>query len=215
MEHIKNELKNKSIRLTKIEIKRNDIFYFTVYKERIFFIKNLNGLLPSSLLEDAILISDYISEDKIKDKIKTQISDKDMENIYSKVNLMAILWDLYIIGIHLLDNDKKYLQEEISKVEKDKFAARKIIIEDSDEDRIVQDLIDIFEPSQKLEQIIKGNEWVSSKNVWDNIVKTGDENSIKIENVNDLESLEKYLNNVKIKVDKLNKKLDGDEYFEN
>ncbi|PJI06544.1 MULTISPECIES: hypothetical protein [Clostridium] len=212
MEYIKNELNKKGIKFKEVEIGDELLYIVIYYNGRIFFIKNLNGLYPDSLLDDSIFISDYVSSEKIE----KQLNDKDKKNIFSDINLMAILWELYIVGIHLLDDkNTKYRQEEISKVEKDKFIARKIIIENSDKTKIIQELIDILEPSKKLEEIITVNEELSPQGIWNNISKIDDINSIKIKNVNDLNSLEKYLDKVKTNVDELNKKLDGGEYFEN
>ncbi|AWI06338.1 ABC-three component system middle component 1 [Clostridium drakei] len=215
MEYIVNKLNKSGICLEKVYIEDKE-FFITVHEDRVFFIKNMNETGPESLIDDSVFIADYISTGQFDEKIKKNLSLKDKEKIFNKLNLISILWDLYIVGIHFLDNtNENYNQEQISRIERDKFVARKIVVEDTNKESIVNNLIDIFQPSKRLEEIITGNEKLSMKGVFENILKIDNSNSIKIENVNSLIDLGKYLDEIKLTVEEIDKKIDGGEYFEN
>lgn len=50
-------------------------------------------------------------------------------NAFTSVTLPAFLWDLYVVALHDINKSERFDETDITMLERDKFVARKIIVE--------------------------------------------------------------------------------------
>jgi len=128
-------------------------FNYCFIEDRIFFLKNLFG---ENSLECINNLSIYISEtiDKYSYNIfldNEDITKKDIEVKF--LDLRAFLWDIYIIGYINYENEPCYSDEDKSKIERDQFITRKIILEEASEKIIVRKVVSIIRPDIEFDLI--------------------------------------------------------------
>lgn len=157
----------------------------------------LKGAYVCNLNEDKILIIikieqlDEINElvnriPSVRNKIIREINnEKNLEYVEgNKIPMAKFLWDLYIIAMHKVINpESKFSSEILSRFERDRFIARKIIIQYEHEQELVDEFRRVVFPHKDLDRI-------SLLGTYDN------EPDINYEN------LEEFLSNVNILVDK-------------
>lgn len=106
--------------------KYNGIYYFINKEGKIIFFFGYKSL------NDIEKFIDTLDMDNFYDEFKNFLSVKDKETY---INFKAFLWDLYIVGINC-GKVESIKEEEKFNLEKDRFIARKIIIDFINEDII-------------------------------------------------------------------------------
>jgi len=125
-------------------IKYNNVYYVNSSDSRIMFVLEIKTISD---------ITDFIEEldmDDFYKEFNKYFSEKD---ILIEFNLKSFLWDLYVIAIHYCGENKIDDFEKI-KIEKDRFVARKIIIDDESEDLIKSKMINIINPVKEFEELL-------------------------------------------------------------
>ncbi|APH22402.1 hypothetical protein FDF15_06035 [Clostridium botulinum] len=112
----------------------NKLYYFIANKDKIIFITSINKL------EEVDLLTIKLSE--LKNEIFKSLLNEDQLHYVNesgqvikekkKMTMPAFLWDLYIVGLHNIKDNKSFKINEVERVKRDKFIARKIIIEYKD-----------------------------------------------------------------------------------
>jgi hypothetical protein len=93
----------------------------------------------------------------LKDKVKDDVVDKE------RMPLPKFLWDLYIIGIHKILNEKDQFNSiRVAEIERDHFAARKVIIEYINDNELKEQVWNVIYPHQQLDGLMKGLKDASS-----------------------------------------------------
>lgn len=93
----------------------------------------------------------------LKDNVKDDVVDKE------RMPLPKFLWDLYIIGIHKILNEKDQFNPiHVAEIERDHFAARKVIIEYLDDNELKEKILNVIYPQQQLDGLMKGLQDASS-----------------------------------------------------
>lgn len=110
-----------------IEINKYDNIYFTISKpgKVIFF-------TGYTCTNDIYNFMDMIDIDEFYERFSNNFSKKDKEKY---ISLKAFLWDLYIIAINCGEKDCINKIDK-SNIERNRFLARKIIIDNIDKDKI-------------------------------------------------------------------------------
>lgn len=200
MQYIISYLEEKQI--NSYEIKVSD------YKLRYFYINNRFFLIYD--LENIKNISNYnnilsaLSSSKIQQKFieKIRFSSKDKETINISNSIKSFLWDLYLIIIYNPQSENHKISDEIkNEIERDKFIARKILIEGQNEE-IIQKLNEIIYEEDVLKEIIKQVEPVFSTDeavVLDAICNNIDDRTLiskelGLDNITKLDDVITYLN---------------------
>jgi hypothetical protein len=116
----------------------NKLYYFIANKDKIIFVSLI------SKLEEIDSLTIKLAE--LKNEISRNLSEKEQITYINetgqvvkekkKMTMPAFLWDLYLVGLHNTKHDKPFKLNEVESVKRDKFIARKIIIEYND----IQDL---------------------------------------------------------------------------
>lgn len=205
-------------------------YNYIIIGDRIYFISIVDSIdqceLQECSNEIAINISRIIKNDKYKEFFKNDIklSGKDEEIIGKNLDLRAFLWDLYIINIVISDKKKFFPNEVVSRIQRERLIARRIIIQEETLEDVVKKLIEEFSPTEKLDNIIKRYdentkesniiEKLLDKNLKENrediiskknLVLEGHINEISKcaeSNIN-IDDIEKYLDNIKTTYEQL------------
>lgn len=125
-------------------IKYKNVYYVNSSDSRVMFILEIKNI------EDVEKFIEELDMDDFYKKFHKYLSEKDTA---IKFNLKSFLWDLYVIAIHNCKENKLNNLEKL-KIEKDRFVARKIIIEDGSEDLIKEKLINIINPLDEFEKLL-------------------------------------------------------------
>ena len=129
--------------------------------------KELNNAYVCNLNEDKILIITQIEKlddinelinriPSVRNKIIQRINNsKNLEFVESKkIPMSKFLWDLYIIALHKLTNTlERFPAESISRYERDRFIARKIIIQYDHEKELCKEFRRLVFPHRELDEI--------------------------------------------------------------
>lgn len=135
--------------------------------ENYFYFEELRGAYVCNLNEDKILIIvkidqlDEINElvnriPSIRNKIIREINnEKNLEIVAdNKIPMSKFLWDLYLIGLHeVINPESKFPLEMVSRYERDRFIARKIIIQYEHEQELIEDFRKVVFPHKILDRI--------------------------------------------------------------
>lgn len=88
----------------------------------------------------------------MKDEILKVV--RNTEAVQSRITIPAFLWDLYVVVLHDLTDSPPFDELEINRIERDRFIARKIIIEYKDETDLLQKFIWNIRPEIELDRIL-------------------------------------------------------------
>lgn len=78
-------------------------------------------------------------------------------NGFTNVTLPAFLWDLYIVAMHDLRKSQPFDDVEVSKLERDRFLARKVIVEYEDDEDALQSIRHQLLPEVELDLLLTEN----------------------------------------------------------
>jgi len=133
--------KFKDIDIKTMEINKKTISYF-YHSDKVFFVYEVEQ--GSSILEDYKNFQSEISSPSNQDLIikNLRLTHKDAEK-YSHID--AFLWDLYFLIINISSQSKLTITpNEENKIERDKFIARKIVIQKESETEVEIELNSIL-----------------------------------------------------------------------
>ncbi len=134
-----------------IDLKLNGkAFYYLYHNDRVYLIRIVeNG-------DDFDLIKNYLASFSHSSVKQTVINEIKVKSSDVNIDIQAILWDLYFVLINPIADDKMKMSPEIrNSLERDKFVARKIIIEGT-KDEIQSELEAIFNINNSLPELING-----------------------------------------------------------
>jgi hypothetical protein len=194
-------LTQKGISIKKIDIENRNIYWIPI-KDKIVFIKLFDDNEEiDSIVQDSILLSELLNNDNFVGNFKGDIfSNNDNRNVVS--DLRAILWDIYIIGIHWLINPTaKFKTEDISRIERNKVIARKIIIEDCSLKKISMEIQNLLDPTKQLNIIMNQNKSITEDEIFKVITSDRNDESLNYKGCKSLGDLIKYLEFIKEEID--------------
>lgn len=91
---------------------------------------------------------------KIQEKI---INERNKDDVGENFPLSKFLWDIYVIGLHdLSSGEERFEQIEVAKIQHNRFAARKIIIEFENYSELVSSFNQLVVPEKTLDQLLRG-----------------------------------------------------------
>lgn len=180
-------------------------FHYLYHNDRVYLIKIIKN---SNDLESIKNDLASFSHSNVKQTVINEINEKSND---VNIDIYAILWDLYFILINPVNDHKKRMSPELkNRLERDKFVARKIIIEGT-KDEIHSGLEAIFKINNSLTELINGVQSVffnDKPKLLANIIQS--ESSIVESELNekhthagtiDFEDVLNYLNDLKIEYD--------------
>ncbi|MBU3199492.1 hypothetical protein LL037_23850 [Clostridium estertheticum] len=213
-------MKSKDYDMHSISIDQR-MYYFILVDDRLFFIVELlESNSVEFLNESAKLISKQLRTKGFTSTFKNTVDFTKDDNTNQVLDLRAILWDLYIIGIHKTESTISYSIEEISKIERNNLIANKIILEGNNDNIIIDKLIGILKPVNQLDNLIESNNKYYSEHAIISDILCGDSDEMKlihhiekfkIKDKRDLElkDINEYLEFIKGKTDDFNIELIG------
>lgn len=134
-----------------LELELNDkVFYYLYHNDRVYLIRIVeNSDDFDSIKNDLASFSHSSVKQNVINKIKANCDD-------ARIDIQAILWDLYFVIINPIVDDEMKMNPEIrNSIERDKFVARKIIIEGT-KDEIQSELETTFNVNNSLMELIDG-----------------------------------------------------------
>jgi hypothetical protein len=146
MKHLLSEL---GFRYVTGEIGPFTYFFVNIRDDKLVFILEINSL--DQIREFVSLLHEL--RHKIFQSVKNQ-----EPNGFTRVTLPGFLWDLYVIGMHDVSENPLFNQHDVTQLERDRFLARKIIIEFTDDNDAKQQLINQLLPEVVLDQILDQQE---------------------------------------------------------
>lgn len=155
MENIKNKVIEIGVKPQSLNILGKDLLYF-YHQDRFYLIHSINSPEEMDLAKNVLI---ELSTDEIQKKIidTIKLSEKDQVDVYQKIK--SFLWDIYFIVVYIPEAEEKKLSEEVkSRFERDKFIARKIIIEELEEDKIKEQFQNLFNEKETISGIIAKTE---------------------------------------------------------
>lgn len=181
-------------------------FIFISVPDKIIIIKLFEkGEDINTIIEDIAILSKQFKKGSIQG-----ISDKDNEK--DILELRKILWDIYIIGVHLVsDEEVNFKKEDISKIERNRLIARKIIIEDTDFENICTRILEILNPTEKLKSIINSNKGINEEELFNKLTEVSEGENLKNTELNSFKDLIDYLNKIEQEVKDIIIKNKGEE----
>ncbi|MFB4330209.1 ABC-three component system middle component 1 [Paenibacillus sp. CR_12] len=75
-------------------------------------------------------------------------------NAFTNVTLPAFLWDLYVVALHDINNSERFDETDITMLERDKFVARKIIVEYTSQEEAVIKINQQLCPEKELDILL-------------------------------------------------------------
>ncbi|MTV49865.1 hypothetical protein GJ688_12870 [Heliobacillus mobilis] len=134
---------------TVLNIEEKDIIIASINKDRVFIILSINK--PEELREISYYIPGLkkVILEKVNSKNNLELADERL------IPISKILWDIYIIGVHKITSESaSFNQSDISEIQRDRFVARKIIIQYNDNDELEKLLYNVICPEKKLNELI-------------------------------------------------------------
>lgn len=133
---------------------KEKIYCFLANRDKVVFIVDINDL--SQIDHYTINLSEIRGEIFKKFSRDTDLyvnRNGEVVRNRERISMPALLWDLYVVGLHKYDNQGmlKFKIEDVEKVKRDRFIARKIIIEYKDEDELIQKFKEEILPNELLD----------------------------------------------------------------
>lgn len=75
-------------------------------------------------------------------------------NAFTNVKLPAFLWDLYVVALHDINKSERFHDIDITMIERDRFVARKIIVEFSSQEEAVSKINHQLRPEKELDILL-------------------------------------------------------------
>ncbi|MCY9694551.1 hypothetical protein [Paenibacillus alginolyticus] len=132
----------------------------------IHMFEELNDTLVCNLNQDKVLIIKKITAlDEVQELVYTlpRLKEKLRENIINTQNtaevedihLSKFLWDMYVIGLHQIEYEEDRFNEvAVARFQRNRFVARKIIIEYMDNDELKTQFDQLVLPERSLNKLL-------------------------------------------------------------
>lgn len=130
-------------------------------------IAELQNVLISNFNKDKVLIIQEIKDiEELKDTVyklpqlrellSSRISNEENLFVVPELHLSKFLWDLYVIGLHMVENEEeKFDPFIVSKIQRNRFVARKIIIEYQTVEELTHKFNQLVLPERTLNQVLE------------------------------------------------------------
>ncbi|WP_135557114.1 ABC-three component system middle component 1 [Paenibacillus cymbidii] len=125
-----------------------------------------NALISNFNNDKVLIIQEIVDVEELKDtvyklpqlreKLSSKISNEENLFVVPELHLSKFLWDLYVIGLHLVQNeDDKFDPLIVSKIQRNRFVARKIIIEYQTTEDLIHKFNQLVLPERALNQVLE------------------------------------------------------------
>ncbi|MGG1616513.1 hypothetical protein [Paenibacillus sp. NRS-1781] len=111
-------------------------------------------ILVICLIDELAQIDDIAKKiPSLRNKIMMQMNNpKNIEVVETKIPISKFLWDMYIVALHQYKDEKNSFKPvEIAKYERDRFIARKIIIQFEHMEELKRKFVELLYPEQILD----------------------------------------------------------------
>lgn len=79
---------------------------------------------------------------------------RNKSEVKTRIPIPAFLWDLYVVAVHDLTSSPPFDKLKIDQIERDRFIARKIIIEYNDESELLEKFTWCIRPEIELDRLL-------------------------------------------------------------
>ena len=193
--------------IKKLEIESKDLFLITIPDKIVILKLFKNDEKIDSIIEDAAILSEKLNSEEFANLYNIS-SEKDNEK--KVLDLRMILWDVYIIGVHWLNaSESKFKKEDISRIQRNRLIARKIILEDCCLKKISMQIQEILKPTKQLKLIIDNNKGINEEDLFKKLTTTttNDDKSLNNTKLKSFEDINKYLDKIAKDVKKYEKEV--------
>ena len=180
--------------INKLEIENKDLFLIKIPDKIVILKLFKNDEKIDSIIEDAAILSEKLNSEEFI-KLYNISSDKDNEN--KILDLRMILWDVYIIGVHWLSASmSKFKKEDISRIQRNRLIARKIILEDCCLKKISIQIQEILKPTKQLKSIIDNNKGFNEEDLFKKLTTTDEDERLNNNELKSFEDINNYLDKI-------------------
>ncbi|WP_027635357.1 hypothetical protein [Clostridium butyricum] len=186
-------MKDNGYKVDELKIENKDLYLVSVPDKIVILKLYKENEKIDTIIQDAAILSEKINSDEF---IKLYSIGSYKDNEKNKLDLRMILWDVYIIGIHwLTDSESKFLKEDISRIQRNRLIARKIILEDCNLKKISIKIQEILKPTIQLKSIIDNNKGINEEELFKKLT-TIDKESLNNTELKSFEDIDKYLDKI-------------------
>lgn len=154
MEELFNTLK---INYKRVKLNNNITGYLTnANKDKIIMCVEVNSI------EELTTITNFIPQN-IKEIAKILDQDRDKEVVDNKIPISRFLWDMYLVGFHKITETGPFDPIKVSDIQRDRFVARKIIIEYTTGEELLEEFRKTIFPHTELDMCLEKIEKVNSE----------------------------------------------------
>ncbi|OXM13300.1 hypothetical protein [Paenibacillus herberti] len=126
----------------------NDAFVCNLNQDKVLIIKKITTLQE---VQDLVYTLPRLKE-KLREKIINIQNTEEVEDL----NLSKFLWDMYVIGLHHIEQEEERFNEiDVAKFQRNRFVARKIIIEYINDEELMNQFNQIVLPERTLNKILE------------------------------------------------------------
>lgn len=113
-------------------------------------------------IEELTTITNFIPQNskKIADVLD---QDRDKEVVDNKIPISRFLWDMYLVGLHKITETGPFDPIKVSDIQRDRFVARKIIIEYTSYEELLEEFRKTIFPHTELDMCLEKIEKVNSE----------------------------------------------------
>jgi len=133
----------------------------------VYSFEEINEAIVCNLNQDKVLIIKIINSldevnelatslPSLKEKIRERmVNEKNMTGIKEDVRLSKFLWDMYIVGLHEYScAEDKFNEFDVARFQRDRFVARKIIIEYTSDEDLLNQFNQLVLPERSLDEVL-------------------------------------------------------------
>lgn len=133
----------------------------------IHMFEELNGAFVCNLNQDKVLIIKKITMleevqelvytlPRLKEKLRESIINIQNTAEVEDLHLSKFLWDMYVIGLHHIEHEEEKFNEiDVAKFQRNRFVARKIIIEYTDDEELKAHFDQLVLPERTLNKLLQ------------------------------------------------------------
>lgn len=126
----------------------DDAFVCNLNQDKILIIKQVTTLQE---VEELVYTLPQLKE-KLRESINNAQNLEEVEDL----NLSKFLWDMYVIGLHqVTQENNKFNEIDVAKLQRNRFVARKIIIEYKTEEELKKQFNQLVLPERTLNYLLK------------------------------------------------------------
>jgi hypothetical protein len=154
MEELFNTLK---INYKKVKLNDDITCYLTnANKDKIIMCVEVKSI------EELTTINNFIPQNS-KKIAEILDHDRDKEIVDNKIPISRFLWDMYLVGFHKISETGHFDPIKVSDIQRDRFVARKIIIEYTTDEELLEGFRKTIFPHTELDMCLKKIEKVNNE----------------------------------------------------